>query len=1157
VKFLVLLLGAMGAVIVAPARADDLTIDKKTTSPVSTTAAANNTPGNITITSGGSVEIKTAGAAVTINSNNTVSNSGTISNSVGTNGVGVDIIGGNMGSFTHMGTISAGSTSTVTLAGQYGVLLNAPTNPSFTGTTSGTNLTASSVTGVIAVGDVVAGTNIPSGTYIVSQTSGTPGGAGVYVISQAATATVSNASLTAGGPSFTGTGSGTSLTVSSVTGLISVGDVLSGAGVPSGTTIISQVSGAPGGAGVYVTSQTTTASSATLSGSVTLGPFTGNIVTKSGSIINVWGFGADAISIQSELKGNLTTGGTITATGSTAGGILATAPVDGAITNTGTIQTTNGICISTCLQNAITTTGSGLTTTGSTSLASGWAIAVGNNVGGGILNAGPLNSTDKTPVATLLAIGSSPALIVAPSVASDATSLTIGVLSDSNAPGNSIINRGNIVTNGEQPGVSALALQIGNGTSDTSALATTLAGGVYNSGTIGALATSQSISPATLKSAASNANAIVIGLGAVVPSLTNTASGTISATTGGPLGGNATAISIEAGPTTPSPNNPSLQIPDANNPSLQSLTNLGTISASANTTDTTITTLSAYAIQDSAGTLTNITNGGTISAAATPLDNNAQVAIAADLSAATTPITFNNTGKVTGDILFGNAGGNQLKIEGPNASVSGQIRAVGLGTVNIAVSAGGTGGTLATSGVVNAGNLTVGPGGTLNVGIGTSTTVVSTNGPASFDAASHLLITPISLLPTNTSIRLIHSNTSLSFANFAATIATAKIPFMFTGSLNTDGQNLTLTLQQKTASQLGLTGNAAAIYEPAITAALRDAQFGAALGILGSQAQVESALNQLLPTITTATQVMAETLTDANANSVGARQRLLTLASSPEPGFNPWIQGFYDMFNGWNQNGYTGHGAGGVFGVDYSDADKGHLGLAFTIQDARVRERIPGTTTIDAQWYLLSPYMGFRAQNFFVNAQFNAGAAQFQNQRVINIGTMTRTATSTPTAALASGTVTGGYILNFGSIQLIPQAGLDGTALFNQDYTEQGGGAGIDLTVASHNQNSARGFIALGASGTYEAIGGRLVPQVLVGWGYQFGANSDSITGAFTSVPFSNFTVSAPGLDRSRLTGSVGFDYLVGDLSIGVTYNAASTANTLSQTAFIRFAGRF
>jgi hypothetical protein len=62
--------------------------------------------------------------------------------------------------------------------------------------------------------------------------------------------------------SFTGTGAGTNLTVSAVTGVIQAGDQLAGTGVPSGTFIVSGPSG--GGAGVYVTNNPTTSSAAAL-----------------------------------------------------------------------------------------------------------------------------------------------------------------------------------------------------------------------------------------------------------------------------------------------------------------------------------------------------------------------------------------------------------------------------------------------------------------------------------------------------------------------------------------------------------------------------------------------------------------------------------------------------------------------------------------------------------------------------------------------------------------------------------------------------------------------------------------------------------------------------------------------------------------------------
>lgn len=131
------------------------------------------------------------------------------------------------------------------------------------GTILANTLTVTSVTsGSLVVGDALfdAGGLIPNGTYITAFGSGT-GGTGTYTV---------NNPLTLAGATFTGTASGTNLTVTAVTGVIEPSNIIAGTGIPSGTTIVSQTSGSPGGAGVYVTSVVTTASSASITASQTI-----------------------------------------------------------------------------------------------------------------------------------------------------------------------------------------------------------------------------------------------------------------------------------------------------------------------------------------------------------------------------------------------------------------------------------------------------------------------------------------------------------------------------------------------------------------------------------------------------------------------------------------------------------------------------------------------------------------------------------------------------------------------------------------------------------------------------------------------------------------------------------------------------------------------
>ena len=94
-------------------------------------------------------------------------------------------------------------------------------------------------------------------------------------------------------PTATGTGTSTgttSLTMSAVTGTIPLGSTITGTGVPANTIIVSQTSGTTGGAGVYVTNNATTLTSAALSFMSPSGPVkTGTVgIDKAG---NVWYLG--------------------------------------------------------------------------------------------------------------------------------------------------------------------------------------------------------------------------------------------------------------------------------------------------------------------------------------------------------------------------------------------------------------------------------------------------------------------------------------------------------------------------------------------------------------------------------------------------------------------------------------------------------------------------------------------------------------------------------------------------------------------------------------------------------------------------------------------------------------------------------------------------
>lgn len=147
----------------------------------------------------------------------------------------------------------SGNSSFSAIAAALTAAFTDPTEASFTGSmgasftaTAGspsTQLVVTAVTGYISVGDVPTGSGITGGTKIVSQLSGTAGGAGTYILNQANTC--STASVT------------TTSTVMDVTvcasPTIAAGQTAVGGSVQVGTLITAQISGIAGGVGLYST----------------------------------------------------------------------------------------------------------------------------------------------------------------------------------------------------------------------------------------------------------------------------------------------------------------------------------------------------------------------------------------------------------------------------------------------------------------------------------------------------------------------------------------------------------------------------------------------------------------------------------------------------------------------------------------------------------------------------------------------------------------------------------------------------------------------------------------------------------------------------------------------------------------------------------------
>jgi hypothetical protein len=454
------------------------------------------------------------------------------------------------------------------------------------------------------------------------------------------------------------------------------------------------------------------------------GTYTGPITLDTGSTTTINGDSSQAVALDAGavLNGNLTMAGSVSLTQTTATsttnsslfGLLMNGTLNGnfqqpsgssitvsGMDSTGVLLAGNGVNGNVEIGGTLATRGTATPTINSSGTAvnpeGGTALAIGASVTRGVAIFGPGYSGDSSvTAATVTTTGLSPAVDIDPGLdtaVAQTAPLVIGVYTgdgvtpaDTNDPGFSFYNRGTISATPVDANNSITAMTLKGSGSGSSGFATLLTGGLFNSGSLSATATtSGTTANANSVTALDIGNNVSLGVApqgyiknaasgldpgdqAALVNSGFAGSGTISAVSSGTRGGVATAIEIEPGATVPS------------------LINTGTISASVTTTDLTLDGLTstgghpviATAIQDLSGTLNSIINTGTISAAATTLNNNLQVTTAIDLSSGVQAVgsgmsivdqaTATTAATINGNIYFGTGDNQTLSLYGDSLS---------------------------------------------------------------------------------------------------------------------------------------------------------------------------------------------------------------------------------------------------------------------------------------------------------------------------------------------------------------------------------------------------------------------------------------------------------------------------------------------------------
>jgi uncharacterized protein with beta-barrel porin domain len=327
---------------------------------------------------------------------------------------------------------------------------------------------------------------------------------------------------------------------------------------------------------------------------------------------------------------------------------------------------------------------------------------------------------------------------------------------------------------------------------------------------------------------------------------------------------------------------------------------------------------------------------------------------------------------------------------------------------------------------------------------------------------------------------------------------------------------------------------------------------------LSSNAAVHDTVGQFVAHDNTVPRNVALMLTDPNGGNVAGRQRRLQLHPEATNNGGVWISAGYNIFNQSGADGYDGSGGGGTIGIDWGARDTGHFGVAYSVFHGGADGKDLTARKVDVDWNLFSLYIGVADGPVFANAQINIGLGDVEGKREINVGEVSRIAeTRDWTEVMAAGSLSAGYVLELGALQLAPQGGVEYMSLDSSAYTETNGGAGVNLSVQDSQTNVLRGFAGVSLGGEIESGVISLNPLAHFGVQHNFLNDADTTISQFISVPGTDYTTIGRQPGATAFVGGVSLDASLGWWSVGAYYNAiigsGETTHTAGGNMYMRF----
>ena len=834
------------------------------------------------------------------------------------------------------------------------------------------------------------------------------------------------------------------------------------------------------------------------------------------------------------LTGSITNSGTITVDGLNSAGIAVDSALTGSLTNTGTIKVKgdNSVGIRTGAVTGSVNAGGTVAVVG----AGTQALVVNGDVGGRVRINGSLSQSasytaDSGATHTLprsaLSTGKAAVeingnvaggvIVTTASTSGSTTETTGSVQSVGNSPAIQIGGANNITIGGGTTSAGTYSLGIDGSVGATASFSSTNAAGVVIGGKGGNVTLTKGIGvtgSVTATTVDSGAVGILINAGSTVGTLYN--SGTISAVISQPGIGSSSAIKDLSGTLTSIENTGDIAVTGSSEDQLAAIdvsanTSGVTIKQYLNTTDAASQKTDKEASDydpDTATVYTSITGNIYTGSGNDTLDvGSGKITGNTFLAAGNDTVKLADDAKYIGNIDFG-TGTATMSMAG-NSRFTGTLilndavgtltladKAIYRGTVTggsqlaVNVTGGNFGANAATTTTIK--SLDVGANGTLGVFVdgatGTASKLVATT--ANFASGAKVSARITSLTKAEGTYTVLSAGTLTGASNISA--SALNMPVLYKGTIAAAGNDLTLTIARKTASEIGLSVPQSQAYGAILANAGEDTLLQSSLLQVADTAALQTQFNQMLPDyaggsldfITRGTRLAARRIDDDSSwftiSGAGAWLEPIYFKGSKKAGDTP---------------GYSNSGGGLSLGFEKT-LGFGHVGASFTY--------ITGNSTTDATQkvkvsdYELAAFWRLAKGPFYAFARVGYGRPSFTSTR-----TFTGTVDSQSFAYSAGGKWKGQTISGTGGLsyavpigehfKLKPRAVVEYFRLKENAYTETGS-TPLALTVSKRTSEVANAMTTLVAS-----------------W--------SMAPGDYENRPF---TIEVEGGRRSRISGQVG-----------------------------------